>query len=309
MRVNLVILMLCLLTMFKGHGNEKWLVYSSDKNGSQDVYIHDINTGKTTQLTMFEGDVYFPTMSPNKQFAVAEGQVKSGNSDVVLFDNEGQSRRLTQYKGWDAYPMMHPTQDKVLFTSARDKYAGLYVKDLVSHKLEAITANNIDSYFGRWHKNGRDVMYHTRAGLGHEFPLDIVVKNLNTGEVSPLVAWQGNEKYANWSNDYTQVVFESDKYGKGDLFIKNLESGEISRVTYTKEKERHASFSQSGGKLVYIVDFGKHNEVFIKDLATGKSIQVTFDKASVWHPYFVSDKEYESFYFHWVQTISNDIND
>lgn len=269
--------------------SEEWLVYSSNMGGNQDLYLHNLNTSEVIKILDIEGDVFYPSFSNSGNEFLSEGQITKGDSNILLYSNDNKLslNTLTYYKGWDAYPHWSPDDSAVVFTSARNNFAGLYIYNVKTGLIKAITSTEEDAYFGRWHQDGSTILYHRRLKKGHEYPLNVVTKNLKTGEIKNLTDWKGNEKYANWSPDFKEIVFEADRDGSGDLYIKNLQTGNTEKITHSPEKERHGSFNADGTKITYIVDYGKYNEVFVYDRKTKLSKQITFNKSKVWHPYFV----------------------
>lgn len=80
------------------HISNRYIVYTSDRRGSQDVYMFDRlnrNLINLPQLNSFDAIANHPSVSQDGRFIVFAAS-RQGRSNIFLFDKEtGQSRNLT----------------------------------------------------------------------------------------------------------------------------------------------------------------------------------------------------------------------
>ncbi|OKH17272.1 TolB family protein [[Limnothrix rosea] IAM M-220] len=72
-----------------------YIVFASDRNGSQDIYLFDVNTRQTTPvlgLNSLDEIASQPSISEDGRYIVFAAS-RRGESDIYLFDREFQQKR------------------------------------------------------------------------------------------------------------------------------------------------------------------------------------------------------------------------
>lgn len=97
----------------------KWIAFSSNRKGNQDIWIMNKQTKKLRQLTTSEATDTAPDWSPDGKNIVFTSD-RSGNKDIFRIPVEGgMVIQLTSYKRFDDDPNWSPNGDEIAFCSSR----------------------------------------------------------------------------------------------------------------------------------------------------------------------------------------------
>ena len=106
---------------------QQTITYMTYERGRPQVYLFDIETGRSESLGRFEGMTYAPRFSPDGR-SVIMSQAVNGNSDLYIMDLVSRQRtRLTDHPAIDTSPSMSPDGSEIVFTSDRGGSPQLYV--------------------------------------------------------------------------------------------------------------------------------------------------------------------------------------
>ncbi|MAP94863.1 MAG: Tol-Pal system beta propeller repeat protein TolB [Ponticaulis sp.] len=106
---------------------DQTITYMTYENGRPQVYLFDIETGRSESLGRFEGMTYAPRFSTDGE-SVLFSQAANGNSDVYIMELVSRNKtRLTDHPAIDTSPSMSPDGRQIVFTSDRGGSPQLYV--------------------------------------------------------------------------------------------------------------------------------------------------------------------------------------
>ncbi len=107
--------------------SDQTITYMTYERGRPQVYLFDIETGRSEALGQFQGMTYAPRFSPDGN-SVIMAQAENGNSDIYIMDlNSRRRTRLTDHPAIDTSPSMSPDGREIVFTSDRGGSPQLYV--------------------------------------------------------------------------------------------------------------------------------------------------------------------------------------
>jgi tricorn protease-like protein len=101
-------------------------VFTSERSGNDDIWLLELATGGTTQLTTHEARDYSPRFSPDGSRIVFVAERTRGlldpHVDVYLMEADGGNvRRLTSNAGIDRDPAWSPDGRYLLYTASRPR--------------------------------------------------------------------------------------------------------------------------------------------------------------------------------------------
>ena len=128
-----VVLMLSLLAAFSVSSEE--VLYLSNADGDLELYVSDLVSGKTRQLTNNDLDDNQASWSPDGKWIVYTGRV-GADLEVFMISSSGKnSRRLTYNdSGIDFSPQWSNDGEKILYITQTKSSYSLLELDLKSNK-------------------------------------------------------------------------------------------------------------------------------------------------------------------------------
>jgi Tol biopolymer transport system component len=95
------------------------IIYVSDRDGDEELYLYDMKTQKTDQITDNKFVDFAPSFSPNGIEAVFVSN-RDGNWEIYKINVHNQrAARLTNNKVWDGFPDYTPDGKYIVFSSKR----------------------------------------------------------------------------------------------------------------------------------------------------------------------------------------------
>ncbi|MBF0406008.1 MAG: PD40 domain-containing protein [Candidatus Riflebacteria bacterium] len=203
----------------------KHLVFSSDSQSPEHIFIYEKDTQKSRQLTAGKGKNMMPAISPDGKF-IAFVSSSKGNNDIWLIGVDGSGlSQITSSSHDDREPRWFPDGKALIFTRIFDKY-----KDSRIMKIDLNPAGEAVELAGgkgrKWladvSPDGKHLAYVVSENPdGSENK--IVVRNISNGKEIVVAPFKGAEHFRPiWSPKNDGFVFHIDKKGKKDLFFAKL---------------------------------------------------------------------------------------
>lgn len=118
------------------------IAFVSDLNGSQDIYVMDVDGNNIVQITDDRQHEVWPAWSPDgdRIVFVSEGEGREGNRDLYSVHVDGSNReRLTDHPAPDYAPAWSPDGTRIAFDSNREGVLSIYIMDADGANVTRIT--------------------------------------------------------------------------------------------------------------------------------------------------------------------------
>lgn len=213
----------------------KWLAFTSNQYGNNDVYITSLNGGgEIIQLT----------------FHQANDQVESWSWDSQeIYFRSDRYNRVSVYK----IPFDGGTPER-LFNHYHNN-----VHNLVAHPSES-------EFF--FNESWESFIFPQRKQYKGPFNPDIKSYNTSTQELSKYTDWEGKDMWPTIDRDGT-LYFVSDEYN-GQYNLYTLSNGEKERLTSFETSVITPKVSANGETVVFEKDY----QLYIYDVASGRSNKI-----------------------------------
>jgi len=115
------------------------ILFDSDRGGSRDIFIMEIDGSKVNQLTDWNSAERIAMMAPGNRIAFSS--TKNGNEDIFSMNEDGSNiELLIQTDGNEFYPVFsRANPDLMIFISDKDGEREVYLIDLLDGKISRIT--------------------------------------------------------------------------------------------------------------------------------------------------------------------------
>ncbi|MBF0547933.1 MAG: PD40 domain-containing protein [Candidatus Riflebacteria bacterium] len=203
----------------------KSLVFSSDSQTPEQIFLYEKDTQKNLQLTMGDSKSMMPSLSPDGKFiAFVSNKKKSNNIWLIGTDGTGQVQ-ITSGPNDDREPRWFPDQKAIVFTRIFEKF-----KDSRIMKVPLEPAGPPSELVGgkgrKWFPDispdGKYLAY-VQSGKNDGSENVILVRNLETGKEFTVAPFKDGEHFRPiWSPKGDGFVFHVDKSGKKSLYFAHL---------------------------------------------------------------------------------------
>ncbi len=245
------------------------MVFLSDREGNQSIYLMDLLENKITKKLI------------------------EGESSVNFEDLNWLSPGMD----WS------PDGSKVAFSAKAGEQDALYIYDLKKEEYKQYKFGLDGVYSAAWSPKGNEIAF---IGM-YDGASDLYVYNQETDSINNLTKDVFSESYPAWANDGRKIAFVSDRgthirkdmipsdfsmskhdFENSDIYIYDRQTRQIERITNTESRESDPVFSPDNTKMMFISDrsgiyniyihnFEGDSTYAVSDLLTG-AFQLNVDK-------------------------------
>ena len=276
--------------------DSRFVTYTSRRTGTTDIWIADVISGETRQLTNDVRNDFNPRWSPDGRW-IAFLSDRGGQTDVwVMPAAGGDALRVSNDRAIETNPRWSPDGRSIYYGSGRNDteiallpLGGGAARTLLSWPGVSVSSAEVSP-------DGRTILFESdRSGNPDIWSLPVAGGEPAPFAVSPLN--DGNPKY---SADGSQVLFNSGRAGSPDLWIMPAGGGEPRQLTQGPASDGDAAWSPDGTTIVFVSDRGgPGGDLWLVPAAGGEPTRLTQGNLRPvtveWSPdgkqiYFVGDR-------------------
>ncbi len=149
------------------------IAFSSATSGESEIFVLDVATGRSRQLTFSRGSDTAPAWSPSGR-EIAFTSDRSGQPQIYVMDAEGANvRRLTTDGVYSDSAAWSPSGDKIVYASRIDGRFDLILRDIAGGTVRRLTQNAGNNENPRWSPDGRHIAFSSnRTGRYQIYTMD-----------------------------------------------------------------------------------------------------------------------------------------
>jgi len=232
------------------------MVYLSDREGKQSVYLMDIIENKII------------------------GKLIEGESSV----NFEELHWLSPGMSWS------PDGKKIAFAAKAGDQDALYIYDVKSEETEQFKFNLDGIFSASWSPTRPEIAF-----IGNlNGASDIYIYNYENKKLQNITKDVFSDSYPKWSNDGNQLVFVSDRadyaphdslpadfsmsshpFKNSDIYIIGRDGSQFRRITRMPSRESEPVFSADDKKLLYVSDQSGIYNIVLHNLETDSSYTIS----------------------------------
>lgn len=226
----------------------RWIAFSSDREGTEDVYIVSTETNEVRRLTESPFDESRPAWSPNGSQVVFQSN-RDGTTNLWILELEGRTtRRLTPIPHTEAAPDWSSTGELITYVSDANGSWDVWVIHPDGSGARPITTHEGSEYHPKFAPGGeRITFYPTWHGW-----TDIATVGVADGDVVELVSGEYEDYRPVWSPDGEWIAFPSDRSESGGLWAAPAKGGEPVLVFESDVGLDYPDWRPDGGALIYV---------------------------------------------------------
>lgn len=250
----------------------KQVVFQSNRTGSNQIFIMDLEDGRPRQLTDFPGGAETPAFSPDGQHIVFDVYLGEDNNDVFTIRPDGSGlQQLTDSPGYDGHPHWSADGRRIVFNSDRtspdpeagwsDRWHEIFSMNADGSDVRQHTQCKAVCTYGSLSPDGTKVLYRkvtSTAGFNWELGnidrnSEIFMADIDGGNETNL---SNNAAFDGWpvfSPDGGRIAFASNRSGPartGQIWLMNTKGGGLLQLSHGPWSHAQPAWS-ADGKGIY----------------------------------------------------------
>jgi TolB protein len=193
---------------------------------------------------------------------------RDGNAEIYLMNADGSAeRRLTFNEADDYSPAWSPDAERIAFESDRNDPNPVRCFPNCTYDLYVMNADGTGErqltdtpYFSEtnpdWSPDGTRIMYDADAdgdGNGEIYVLNVEDALPGSAEPQRLTDGKSDDRFADWSPDGTQIVFNSQRDGNWEIYVMNADGTDPRRLTDNTVNDFFPDWSPDGTQIAFFV--------------------------------------------------------
>ena len=202
-------------SVFATHVGE--IAFESNQSGNWEIYLLDLQTETTHNLTHSPADDFAPAWSPDgTQIAFVSDRDGDLQQELYIMDRDGSHlRRIAGGKGQFASPMWSPDGRSLV---SMHGWQQIYRVDPISTTEQWLGKG----FAPRLSPDGKSLLYYAEGEntdvYSNIYLLDLASRHITDLTAGAIHTWGGN-----WSPDGQQIVFVSLQTGKSGIYVMNAD--------------------------------------------------------------------------------------
>ena len=259
------------------------IAFSSNRDGSYQIYVMDADGSAATRLTSLPGQNSEPSWAPDGRH-IAFVSTQDGNYEIYVMDADGATpTRLTTNVAVDAEPIWSPDGQRLAFVSTRDGRERIYVMNADGSAQTRLTDGPGSDTDPSWSPDGQRIAFWSNRDAHSEIyvmnadgsaqtkltsdPADYTPRwspdglhiafgcnrgggNLDICGMAPdgsaetaLTSAAGSNSQPSWSPDAQQIAFTSTRDGNSEIYVINADGCGPTRLTNSPGEDVQPSWS------------------------------------------------------------------
>ena len=261
------------------------IAFASDRDGTLDIYVLDVGTGRMTRLTHTPQHDSGPAWSPDgTQIAFMSEQ--DGNHDIYVMAADGSNpTRLTDDPANEHGAAWSPDGERIAFVSDRAGSLDIYLMDRDGSHVTPLTDNPASDANPAWSPDGTQIAFASDRGGS----LDIYVMDADGSHVSRLTDSPAQDVDPAWSPGGQRIVFVStradpnpDNMSSGanwEIYSMEADGSSPVRLTDHPASDMAARWSPDGDQIIFVSTRDGDFRIYVMDADGSHQARLTKDSA------------------------------
>ena len=233
----------------------RYLAFHSDRDGDNEIYRLDLQTGEILQLTNNDVDDADPDYSPDGQYIAFYSGDNSASSVFMMPGSGGEQMRLTSDTERAIVPVWSPDGSEIYFQKSVNgswEFHAVRVDDKSTRKVSSMPGDHLSITF--FPDSDRLLFSHVQPGESHDVPLRLYSMNTDGSDIQAFMAHAGGDSNPQFSPDGSRIVFNALRDLNYEIYIMDSDSGNQRRLTHDNTPELSFDFPTIDGQPTWSPD-------------------------------------------------------
>jgi Tol biopolymer transport system component len=267
------------------------IVFTSDRDGAQDVYVMTEDGVSQRRLTNTDGSDEYPSWSPDGNLIVFSSQRENLSGEKIFrmsADGSAQTR-LTDSTFHDLEPSWSRTQGRIAFRSNRESGDQIFAMNANGSGVVRLTTggSNLNPV---WSPTADTIAFSSDRDGDYE----IFTMDGNGDDQRALTSNAAFDSNPDWSPDGTKIAFQSNPdgnfFGNFDIWVMNSDGTGLTQLTNDPAFDSAPAWSPDGTMIAFQSNRDGDFEIYAMAAGGGPATQLTFntatDRVADWQPLF-----------------------
>ena len=219
------------------------IAYSSDRAGTDDIWIVSVAGGAPQQITTHESWDWNPDWYGSELVFTS---YRTGNADIWKMTESGEDLvQLTSHSSWDRFPSWSPDGKQIVISSRRGGTVDhLWILSLEGEEPRELT--DIAAYGADWHMG--DIVFSSSDQ-------NLYITSAVVGMSPVQITWDpARDLSPSWSPHGDAVAFTSERAGNEDIWVWDFEESRLQQLTFYSGRDYQPAWSPDGQWIAFSSD-------------------------------------------------------
>jgi len=217
------------------------VVFQSDRDGDDEIYIIDIDGSHATRLTSTPGRDAHPSFSrdgKNIAFQSPRDGTDPLQVEIYTMASDGSNqKRVTRLGGFSGVPSWSPDGKRIIFQVKKleknqkwvEGFWQIYVMNADGSGVKQLTRGNSNFQVPNWSPDGSKILYFSDQTGNNE----IFVMNSDGSNQRQLTDNKADDFLGCWSPDGKNISFVSNRDSRYEIYVMKSNGKDPTRITYS----------------------------------------------------------------------------
>ncbi len=258
----------------------KKIVFTSGKNGNEDIYIMNIDGSELTQLTDYSGKDNYPAVSPDGEKIAYTSDI-GGVWQIVVMNWDGTEKEQITYNPWrSGYPAWSFDGRFIFFEVCMEGKYEIYRMNSDGSNMTRLTFNpNIDD----WHPYAHPFQYRVIYETGPSRNEELYLMDYDGENAKKISDTDMRQRVPAISIDGEKIVFSDNS----SIYTMDIDGGNLKKVSGDLQYCRHPDISPDNKYISFEGNANGQLEIFIVNVDGSNLQKLTNIPGDDYDPYFL----------------------
>lgn len=262
----------------------KKIVFTSTKNGNEDIFSMNIDGSELTQLTDNPSNDMYPQISPDGKKILYTADI-NGTWQIMIMNADGtEKRQLTNGRDRSGFPTMTFEGRYIFYEVYIDNNWELYRMNADgTNQIRLTYSAGIDDWHPFAHPREFKVIYESGA-IGNE---DIYFMDYDGSNIKQVLDFPIRKRVPSISKDGKYILFSGFEQNSSSIFIMNSDGTDLRQLTDNVANNVQPSISWDNQYITFYSDITGNDEIYIMNSDGTDLRQLTDIPGDDWGPVFL----------------------
>ena len=261
------------------------IVFDSNRAGKYALFVYDLKTKETKQLTSGKIPCDHPNWFPDSKKVLCECG-SDGRKDLFSIQiADTAMTRLTNTTTFNGGGQVSPRGDRISFFSNRNGNWDVFLMNADGGNIVQATSNKGDDVDVDWSSDGSKLLFTTIENQHFQ----ICIMNADGSQYRQITTGNYSNKNPRFNADGDKIAFISDRSGSDQIYLMNLDGTGEEQLTDSKTIKYDLFWKHNSKDLLYNVGEEQVAEIYMLSITDKKEMPLTQNHSREAIPTFSPD--------------------